>query len=79
MVYKIPEKGFDNDIRMRENMWNKIVDDKTLINLLEEVGFFHDACLTELRYISGAYVDEDLAMYPINDKRKVNVFIQRQE
>ena len=60
-------------------MWNKIVDDKTLINLLEEVEFFHDACLTELRYISGAYVDEDLAMYPINDKRKVNVFIQRQE
>ena len=52
-------------------MWNKIVDDKTLINLLEEVEFFHDACLTELRYISGAYVDEDLAMYPINDKRKV--------
>ena len=39
-------------------MWNKIVDDKTLINLLEEVEFFHDACLTELRYISGAYVDE---------------------
>ena len=77
--YAVVEKRFNNDIRMRENMWNKIVDDKTLINLLEEMEFFHDVCLTELRYISGAYVDEDLALYPINDKRRVNVFIQRQE
>ena len=60
-------------------MWNKVIDDKTRTVLLEEAGFFHDTCLTELRYISGAYVGKDLAMYPINDKRKVNVFIQRQE
>ena len=60
-------------------MWNKVIDDKTCIALLEEAGFFHDTCLTELRYISGAYVDKDLEMYPINDKRKVKVFIQRQE
>ena len=60
-------------------MWNKVIDDKTRTALLEEAGFFHDTCLTELRYISGAYVGKDLAMYPINDKRKVNVFIQRQE
>ena len=60
-------------------MWNKVIDNKTRTALLEEAGFFHDTCLTELRYISGAYVGKDLAMYPINDKRKVNVFIQRQE
>ena len=60
-------------------MWNEVIDDKTRTVLLEEAGFFHDTCLTELRYVSGAYVGENLGMYPINDKRKVNVFIQRQE
>lgn len=60
-------------------MWNEVIDDKTRTALLEEAGFFHDTCLTELRYVSGAYVGENLGMYPINDKRKVNVFIQHQE
>ena len=60
-------------------MWNEVIDDKTRTALLEEAGFFHDTCLTELRYVSGAYVGENLGMYPINDKRKVNVFIKRQE
>ncbi len=60
-------------------MWNEVIDDKTRTALLEEAGFFHDTCLMELRYVSGAYVGENLGMYSINDKRKVNVFIQRQE
>lgn len=45
---------------------------------LEESRFFHDSCIKELRYISGAYVDEDLSMYSLNDKRILDVIIQRQ-
>ena len=45
---------------------------------MNKIGFFHDSCIKELRYISGAYVDEDLSMYPLNDKRILDVIIQRQ-
>lgn len=59
-------------------MWNEIVDEKDIQNFMNKVGFFHDSCIKEMRYYSGAYVDDNLAMYPINDKRILNVIIQRQ-
>lgn len=59
-------------------MWNEIIDKKDIQNFMNKVGFFHDSCIKEMRYYSGAYVDDDLAMYPINDKRILNVIIQRQ-
>lgn len=59
-------------------MWNEIIDEKDIHNFMNEVGFFHDGCIKEMRYYSGAYVNDDLAMYPINDKRILNVIIQRQ-
>ena len=59
-------------------MWNEIVDEIDLKYFMNKIGFFHDSCIKELRYISGAYVDEDLSMYPLNDKRILNVIIQRQ-
>lgn len=31
-----------------------------------------------MRYISGAYVTEELSMYPINAKRSLSVIVQRQ-
>lgn len=59
-------------------MWNEIIDDSTLIKFLESVNYFHDSCIKELKYLSGAYVDETLSMYPFNDRRVLNVVIQRQ-
>ena len=40
---------------------------------------FHDSVLKELSYVSGAYVDENLNMYPLNDKACLRVLIQRQD
>lgn len=59
-------------------MWNEIVDKNDLTYFMNRVGFFHDSCIKELKYVSGAYVDDDLSMYPLNDKRILNVIIQRQ-
>ena len=59
-------------------MWNEIIDEKDIQNFMNKVGFFHDSCIKEMKYYSGAYVNDNLAMYPINDKRILNVIIQRQ-
>ena len=59
-------------------MWNEITDSKALEDFCEKVDFFHDSCIKELKYLSGAYVDEDLSMYPINGQRVLNIIIQRQ-
>lgn len=59
-------------------MWNEIANDKDLADFMDSIYFFHDSCIKELRYISGAYVGEKLSMYPINDRRVLSVIIQRQ-
>ena len=59
-------------------MWNEIIDDNDLRNFMERVGYFHDSCIKELKYLSGACVNEELSMYPINDRRVLNVIIQCQ-
>lgn len=59
-------------------MWSEIINKKDIQNFMNKVGFFHDSCIKEMRYYSGAYVDDNLAMHPINDKRILNVIIQRQ-
>ena len=45
---------------------------------MDTVCGFHDSCLKELKYISGAYVNEKLGMYALNDQRVLSVIIQRQ-
>ena len=45
---------------------------------MKRICYFHDSCIKELKYLSGAFVDEDLAMYPVNDRRILKVAIQRQ-
>lgn len=59
-------------------MWNEIIDNNDLIRLMESVCYFHDSCIKEMKYVSGAYVDENLSMYPINDRRLLKIIIQRQ-
>ena len=60
-------------------MWNTVSDTKTIGNLMHSVGFFHDSCIKEIRYISGAYVDKEQFMQPTNLCRKLSVIIQTQK
>ena len=45
---------------------------------MKSIYSFHDSCVKEMHYCSGAYVEEELSMYPINDKRILRMIIQRQ-
>jgi hypothetical protein len=59
-------------------IWNEI---NTLVDLetfMTKFGGFHDSCIKELKYISGAFVSSDLSMNPINSTRTVKIIIQRQ-
>lgn len=58
--------------------WNELKTQKDINKLLDLFGYFHDACLKELKYISGEYVAENLSMNPINTQRKLSVIFQRQ-
>ena len=60
------------------NMWNSISSEQDLSILMSTVCAFHDSCIKEIKYTSGAYVDNDLTMYPVNDLRALKMIIQRQ-
>lgn len=59
-------------------MWKSISNNDEIIRFMEKVCFFHDSCIKEISYISGAYVDVDLSMHPLNNRRVLRVVIQRQ-
>ncbi|MBR5942574.1 MAG: hypothetical protein IKZ81_04455 [Clostridia bacterium] len=59
-------------------MWNSVNNNNDLVDLMEELGDFHDSCVKEMKYISGAYVNANLSMHAVNDKRILQVIIQRQ-
>ena len=59
-------------------MWNEIANEKDLNSFMDAMYGFHDSCLKEIKYISGAYVDEELSMFPINNKRILSMIIQGQ-
>lgn len=59
-------------------MWNSISNEQDITILMKTVSAFHDSCIKEMKYISGAYVDNDLTMYPVNDLRVLKMIIQRQ-
>lgn len=40
-------------------MWKIISTDEEIRTFLDFVSCFHDSCIKEMHYISGAYVDED--------------------
>lgn len=58
--------------------WNEIKTEEDIGQLMHVYGGFHDSCLTELHYISGACVYPDLSMQPVNTKRAVRLRFQRQ-
>ena len=49
-----------------------------LQTFMEKLHFFHDSCIKEIQYISGAYVNAELRMHAINDRRLLRVLVQRQ-
>ena len=59
-------------------MWSEIKNESDIECFLERVNNFHDSCIKEISYVSGAYTDEKLSMYPINNQRTLNIIIQRQ-
>lgn len=59
-------------------MWNPIQTHQDILRLLVDTEQFHDSCIKEIKYLSGAFVDNSLAMHPINSLRKLSILIQRQ-
>ena len=59
-------------------MWQTISTNDEILKFMESVCYFHDSCIKEISYNSGAYVNEDLSMHPLNDCRTLRVVIQRQ-
>ena len=59
-------------------MWNTISSKEDLDSFISVFGGFHDSCLKEMKYNSGAYVANDLSMYPYNKERLLRLIFQRQ-
>lgn len=59
-------------------MWQVIRTNDEILRFMEKVCNFHDSCIKEVRYVSGAYVGENLSMHPLNNRRVLRGVIQRQ-
>ena len=68
------EKIHSNESGDNMHKWNEITDENSLKEFMERVSFFHDSCIKEMHYLSGAYVNENLDMYPVNDRRNCENF-----
>ena len=53
-------------------MWNQIKNNDDIAKFMGKLAYFHDSCLKELKYVSGAYIEEHY-MQPINKKRTLNI------
>ena len=59
-------------------MWEIISTNDEILSFMDKVCYFHDSCIKEICYISGAYVSENLSMHPLNNRRVLRVIVQRQ-
>ena len=59
-------------------MWKIIRSKQDINNFMTLFGGFHDACLKEICYNSGAFVNKDLSMNPVNSERLLYAIFQRQ-
>lgn len=57
---------------------NTVLNQEDLDRLTDFAEGFHDGCIKEMRYVSGAFVDPERWMHPTNDKRELRVVIQSQ-
>ena len=60
-------------------MWTELKNEEELAAFMCLVCGFHDSVLKEFSYVSGAYVDDNLNMYPMDDKACLRMLIQRQD
>ena len=58
-------------------MWNEIKNESDAKMFVDKVYGFHDSCIKEMNYISGAYVEKNLDMHPLNTMRCLKLIIQR--
>ena len=63
---------------MSELTWKELNSQQQIDEFMENMDYFHDGCIKELRFVSGAYVNVDLSMMPVNTCRTVYLVIQRQ-
>ncbi|MCL2332764.1 MAG: hypothetical protein FWC54_04690 [Actinomycetia bacterium] len=56
-------------------MWNEIRDESDITSFMDKHYHFHDSCIKELKYVSGAYAT-DTGLYPLNDQRILKVIAQ---
>ena len=59
-------------------MWTSVKNNSDIEALMYITSYFHDSCVKEMRYVSGAYVNSNLCMHAINDQRILKVILQRQ-
>ncbi len=59
--------------------WNEIKSQKDIDTLMETFGSFKDSVITEMYYLSGAFIHPGMLMYPVNAKRQLTVIFQHQE
>jgi hypothetical protein len=59
--------------------WSFIETQKDANAFMEEVCGFHDSVIKELHYISGAFVDTDKSMKPVEDIRSILIQVQSQQ
>ena len=61
------------------NNWYDVNNQSDINYLMETYGGFHDSCITELRYISGADVNDNLSMgFGESLDRKLSIIFKRQ-
>ena len=58
-------------------MWNEIRSEQDIRDFMDKVYALHDSCIKEMHYVSGASVDADLRMYPLNDECNYSAPIRR--
>lgn len=79
----IPIQGSTFDGRLYSDIlqpeWSFIETQEEANAFMEEVCGFHDSVIKELHYISGAFVNTDNSMMPLEDKRSVLIQIQSQQ
>ncbi|MDO9628661.1 MAG: hypothetical protein Q7I99_02070 [Acholeplasmataceae bacterium] len=61
-----------------EQLWNSIDNEIDIEYVSAFFGYFYDACIKEVKYISGSYVSADSRMKPIDDLRQIYMIIQKQ-
>jgi len=61
-----------------EQQWNSINNEKDIEYVSTLFGYFYDACIKEVKYISGSYVGDDSRMKTTDDLRQVYMIIQKQ-